>query len=189
MSYRYHLTPITVGRTTIMGIVGGTASALGGGKFSNGAMSGAFTHMFNAEARASWSTSGGALAGGTYEKSISVAYDTSKPWYKFFSNWSFQTFTTTSYGAYTDVSASTELSFGWSSGQTAGVVIGSGITGGSSINTTILPLNGSIGAEVFVSDSGTVNLYNVSIGFDSPGGLPMETHAYRTNTEPGLNRW
>jgi hypothetical protein len=38
-----------VGRTTIMGIVGGTASALGGGKFSNGAMSGAFTHMFNAE--------------------------------------------------------------------------------------------------------------------------------------------
>jgi len=33
-----------------MGIVGGTASALGGGKFSNGAMSGAFTHMFNAEA-------------------------------------------------------------------------------------------------------------------------------------------
>jgi len=32
-----------------MGIVGGTASALGGGKFSNGAMSGAFTHMFNAE--------------------------------------------------------------------------------------------------------------------------------------------
>ena len=38
-----------MGRTTIMGIVGGTASALGGGKFSNGAMSGAFTHMFNGE--------------------------------------------------------------------------------------------------------------------------------------------
>ena len=38
-----------VARTVTMGIVGGTASALGGGKFSNGAMSGAFTHMFNAE--------------------------------------------------------------------------------------------------------------------------------------------
>jgi len=38
-----------VGRTVAMGVVGGTASALGGGKFSNGAMSGAFTHMFNAE--------------------------------------------------------------------------------------------------------------------------------------------
>ena len=47
-----------VGRTTIMGIVGGTASALGGGKFSNGAMSGAFTHMFNAEGGASSLVSG-----------------------------------------------------------------------------------------------------------------------------------
>ena len=28
---------------------GGTASKLGGGKFSNGAVSGAFVHMFNAE--------------------------------------------------------------------------------------------------------------------------------------------
>ena len=30
-------------------VVGGTASALGGGKFSNGAVSGAFVHMFNHE--------------------------------------------------------------------------------------------------------------------------------------------
>jgi len=36
-------------RTTISGIVGGTASELGGGKFANGAISGAFVHMFNAE--------------------------------------------------------------------------------------------------------------------------------------------
>ena len=36
-------------RTTVAAIVGGTASALGGGKFSNGAVSGAFVHMFNAE--------------------------------------------------------------------------------------------------------------------------------------------
>ena len=38
-----------IGRTAIMAIVGGTASALGGGKFANGAISGAFVHMFNAE--------------------------------------------------------------------------------------------------------------------------------------------
>ena len=38
-----------VGRTVIMAVVGGTASALGGGKFANGAMSGAFVHLFNAE--------------------------------------------------------------------------------------------------------------------------------------------
>ena len=37
-------------RTTIAGVVGGTASKIGGGKFSNGAISGAFVHMFNAEA-------------------------------------------------------------------------------------------------------------------------------------------
>ncbi|CAA6816982.1 MAG: Unknown protein [uncultured Sulfurovum sp.] len=36
-------------RTTIASIAGGTASELGGGKFSNGAVSGAFVHMFNAE--------------------------------------------------------------------------------------------------------------------------------------------
>ncbi|MFT7880574.1 MAG: hypothetical protein ABXS91_09310 [Sulfurimonas sp.] len=39
-------------RTTIAAITGGTASALGGGKFANGAISGAFVHMFNAEAKA-----------------------------------------------------------------------------------------------------------------------------------------
>ena len=37
-------------RTTIAGVVGGTASEIGGGKFANGAVSGAFVHMFNAEA-------------------------------------------------------------------------------------------------------------------------------------------
>ncbi len=36
-------------RTTIAGVVGGTASEIGGGKFANGAVSGAFVHMFNAE--------------------------------------------------------------------------------------------------------------------------------------------
>ena len=37
-------------RTTIAGVVGGTASEIGGGKFANGAVSGAFVHMFNDEA-------------------------------------------------------------------------------------------------------------------------------------------
>ena len=36
-------------RTTIAGITGGTASEIGGGKFSNGAVTGAFVHMFNDE--------------------------------------------------------------------------------------------------------------------------------------------
>ncbi len=37
------------GRTAMAGIVGGTASALGGGKFSNGAWTAAFQHLLNAE--------------------------------------------------------------------------------------------------------------------------------------------
>jgi len=49
-------------RTTMAGIVGGTASELGGGKFANGAVSGAFVHMFNAEMslkrNTAWNTDG-----------------------------------------------------------------------------------------------------------------------------------
>ncbi|MBL3601657.1 MAG: hypothetical protein JMN25_17635 [gamma proteobacterium endosymbiont of Lamellibrachia anaximandri] len=37
------------GRMLVASVVGGTASDLGGGKFANGAVSGAFVHMFNAE--------------------------------------------------------------------------------------------------------------------------------------------
>lgn len=37
------------GRTAAAAMVGGSASALGGGKFANGAVSGAFTHLFNEE--------------------------------------------------------------------------------------------------------------------------------------------
>jgi hypothetical protein len=36
-----------VGRTVIMAVVGGTASAIGGGKFANGAVSAAFVMMYN----------------------------------------------------------------------------------------------------------------------------------------------
>lgn len=37
------------GRTAVAGIVGGTASVLGGGKFANGAYTSAFQHLLNAE--------------------------------------------------------------------------------------------------------------------------------------------
>ncbi len=39
------------GRTMIMATVGGTVSEITGGKFANGAVSGAFVHLFNAEAK------------------------------------------------------------------------------------------------------------------------------------------
>jgi len=92
---------------------------------------------------------------------------------------------TIGYGAYTDASYSGELNIGWSNGQTASVVLGSGVTGGSTVNTTILAVNASTGYEVFISDTGSANLHNISIGIDSPGGLPIESHAYRTDTTEG----
>jgi len=38
----------------IMAAVGGTVSDITGGKFANGAVSGAFVHLFNAEGKSSW---------------------------------------------------------------------------------------------------------------------------------------
>ena len=57
--------------------------------------------------------------------------------------------------------------------------------GGSSCNTTILPENIAVGTEFTFPVSNGTKLYNVSIGLDSPGGLPMESHAYKANTVPG----
>ena len=39
------------GRTAIMAVVSGTVSQITGGKFSNGAVTGAFIHLFNTEAK------------------------------------------------------------------------------------------------------------------------------------------
>ena len=49
-------------RTSIAAVVGGTVSQNTGGKFANGAVSGAFTHMFNAE-------------GASIERGFKKAYD------------------------------------------------------------------------------------------------------------------
>jgi RHS repeat-associated protein len=54
------------GRTAAAAIVGGTASAIGGGKFANGAVTAAFTHLFNDEAHAMMSSMGGSEAGAYY---------------------------------------------------------------------------------------------------------------------------
>lgn len=43
-----------VQRTAIAATVGGTTSAIGGGKFANGAMTGAIVHMYNFEATKAW---------------------------------------------------------------------------------------------------------------------------------------
>ena len=165
-----------------MAIAGGTASVLGGGKFSNGAFGGAMTHLYNHEARVSVSMSGGAGTGGTYEKGLSIAHDDNKPWY---TGWTVQPYTTKAAGFYTDGSASLEVNIGWSDGQTTDVVLGSGYTVGFSANTTILPINGSAGYENFIPNGGGVVLHNASLGIDTPGGLAAEGHAYYGTTTKG----
>src|SRR5690606_30983518 len=43
-----------IGRTAVAGLSGGVASVLAGGKFTDGAFSAAFFHLFNNEARRWW---------------------------------------------------------------------------------------------------------------------------------------
>jgi len=167
-----------------MAVVGGTASKLGGGKFSNGAVSGAFVHMFNAEVRVSISASGGVALGGTYEKGLSIAYDTSKPWYKFFSNWSVTPFTTTAGGAYTDASASIEFNIGASSNNHSDAVLGVGVIAGASADLA-LPVTPSVGYEATISNTAnTLHNFSAGISVGTPG-IPVETHAYRSETTRG----
>lgn len=49
--YENSSSPAVAARTAFAAIVGGSASALGGGKFANGAATTAFQHLFNAEGR------------------------------------------------------------------------------------------------------------------------------------------
>jgi RHS repeat-associated protein len=60
------------GRVAAAAVVGGTASALGGGKFANGAVSGAFTYMFNHEAHSWWDDT---------KETLSVAWQGAKQGY------------------------------------------------------------------------------------------------------------
>ncbi|MCG7537950.1 hypothetical protein, partial [Pseudoalteromonas sp. OOF1S-7] len=46
--------PAVAGRTAVAAIVGGTASAITGGKFSNGARTAAMMHLLNAEGPSAW---------------------------------------------------------------------------------------------------------------------------------------
>jgi hypothetical protein len=141
-------------------------------------------HLFNAEVRFSWSASGGVGGGGTYEKGFSIAYDTSKPWYKFFSNWSSTTFTTKAMGAYIDASASTELNIGTSSNNQATDVLGPSVVAGGSLDIG-LPITPSVGYEATISNTANT-LHNISMGISvGTPYIPVEQHVYKAETTQG----
>nr|VFJ50505.1 MAG: Peptidase family M23 [Candidatus Kentron sp. DK] len=57
-------TNAVIGRTTAAAVAGGVSAKLGGGKFANGAMTGAFAHLFSNEAQRKWSNpTGGKVRG------------------------------------------------------------------------------------------------------------------------------
>jgi len=160
-------------RTAIMMIVGGTASEIGGGKFSNGAMSSMFVHLFNAEGRMSLSSSGGAGTGGTIEYGVTLAHDDNQPWYK---GWSGAMFYNKGDGEYLDIGVSVEMNIGWSDNNNVKALEGKAFTVGGS--------GGEIfegGYEITYSSQGKP-LHNFSFGLSTPSSIPIEVHSYKTNT-------
>jgi len=167
-----------VGRTVMMGVVGGTASALGGGKFSNGAMSGAFTQMFNAEWRASVSRSGGAGTGGTAEIGATIAHNNNKPWYK---GWSIGTFTTEGAGGYAGADAGAEVNFAYSNNNHVTDIGGVSTTVGGSADVAGFV---NLGYETQISQNLNISpAHNVSLGLYGNPFVPGEAHVFITNTQ------
>ena len=174
-------------RTAIMALVGGVTSSLTGGKFLNGAVSAAFVHLFNAEARISVSGSGGAGAGGTVEFGVSVAYDeeSNEPWWKFWKKLSVQPYRTVGGGAYADASVSLEVNIGVSNNNSTEAVLGSSTTVGASYDTG-LPVTPDVGYEMAIpADSKYSPLHNFNAGVSFGVPNPIETHLYRTKTYEG----
>jgi len=111
-------------------------------------------------------------------------YNTSRPWYNFFSNWSITPYTTVAGGAYTDASSSFEFNIGVSINNSSDAVLGTSVVAGASVDTA-LPLTPSVGYEATISNTANT-LHNISVGISvGAAGIPIETHAYRSETTKG----
>jgi hypothetical protein len=164
------------GQMTLAAIVGGTTSKLGGGKFANGAVSGAFVHMYNWTAHVSSSVSGGAVVGGTLEGGWVISHDSKQPWYK---GWGLGTFTTGAVGGYANVDVSAELNVGFSWNDGISVMERTNVTAGGSGGPWVI----DGGYEVSTGSGVQSPIYNVSIGVSTPTPVPFETHGYKTFTQ------
>jgi hypothetical protein len=161
---------------TLAAIVGGTASKLGGGKFANGAVSGAFVHIYNWTAH--WTVSGtaGAGGGGTAEFGPIIAHDSSKPWY---TGWSIGLLTTEGAGAFAGVDAGVETTFGYSDNSHVSDLTGWSTTSGASGN--VLGANG--GYESSNPDGTQFQPVNAIYMGGKASIVPYETHLFRTHTQ------
>nr|VFJ69468.1 MAG: Peptidase family M23 [Candidatus Kentron sp. DK] len=73
-------TNAVIGRTTAAAVAGGVSAKLGGGKFANGAMTGAFAHLFNNEAqRSAWPTNHKKVTSGYDENRVHPVTGEARP--------------------------------------------------------------------------------------------------------------
>jgi hypothetical protein len=160
-----------------MAVVGGTTSVITGGKFANGAESGAFVHLYNAEWRVSVSLSGGAGVGGTLEVGASIAYDSTLPWY---TGWSITAFGTVGGGGYFGADVGGEINVGWSDNNDVSDIGGKGtVVGGSADILGFL----NYGYETTLSQTGARPLHNYSFGIYGNPFVPGEFHEYWSITD------
>jgi hypothetical protein len=159
-----------------MAVVGETTSHITGGKFANGAESGTFVHLFNAEWRASVSLSGGAGKGGTTEMGTTIAHDSNKPWY---TGWSIGVFTTAGVGGYAGADAGGEINMGWSDNNHVTDIGGNGTIVGASADVAGFI---NLGYESTLSQTGAAPLHNVSAGLYGNPFVPGEAHVFASST-------
>ena len=135
-------------------------------------------HLFNAEARASVSYSGGAGKGGTMETGFSIAHDSNKPWY---TGWSIGTFTTEGFGGYAGADAGGEVNFAYSNNNHVNDIGGTGTTVGASADVAGFI---NVGYEIAISqDLNIAPVHNISLGLYGNPFVHGEAHVYITQTQ------
>jgi len=164
--------------TAIMATISGTTSELTGGKFANGAVTGAFVHMFNASWQVGISGTGGAGVGSTYGRGLYMVHDSSQPWYK---GWNIGWYVTKPLyygGAFAGVGAEATIDFSWSNNDFARQLEGKSLTVGGSFG---------LGADLGYDNNipmfgGASNIHTISAGLGGYAGVPFETHMIPTET-------
>jgi hypothetical protein len=157
-------------------IVGGTASKLGGGKFANGAVSGAFVHMYNFTAHITASGSGGMGYGGTEEGGWVISHDSKQSWYK---GWSIGLLENSGRGVYLNAGLSLEVNIGFSwNDDISAMAAGTDTLGGSAGGGMRF-----IGGGYEISGGpGVAPISNISLGISTPTPIPVTFLEYETNT-------
>ena len=164
--------------TAISAVVSGTVSKITGGKFANGAVTGAFVHLFNDSWQFGVGASGGAGVGSTYGRGFYMIHDESKPWYK---GWDLGWYDVKPLfygGAFAGVGGGVTIDFTWSDNDFPEQLSGKSLAIGGSVG-----LGAELGYELGVSMQGAYNTHTISVGLGGYAPVPFETHIIPVVTE------